>query len=175
MADANTDVKGKAPKDKSKGMMIIIIAMLAIIIAAIVGGVVLLLTQLNNEPTETVVIMYEPAAITEMDIRVVPISRPIATNLLQGPGGARHNVRLEVALGINDLDEEEADEMEDMIRAREDAILDRINSILRRTTRDDIEREGGSDMLAEEILMSLQDMFDTNMIVRVYFPAIVTQ
>jgi len=173
MADEN--IGTKEVKDKSKGMMLIIIVMLGVLIAAIVGGVILLLTQINTDGDGgQTVIFHEVPPVTEQDIRVVPLTTTIQTNLLQAPGGARHIVRLDVAIGINDTDVDEADEFEQVLREREAAILDRITSILRRTTRDDIDREGGSDLLAEEILISLQDAFDTRMIVRVYFPNIVT-
>jgi len=175
MADEKDDVKEiKEPKDKSKGMMMIIIMMLGVLILAIVGGVVILLMQLNsaNDGEQQIVFIDQPP-VSELDIRVVPIGTTIRTNL-QSPGTARHFAVVDVAVGINATDEDEANEFELLLLQREAAVLDRIISILRRTTRDEIDREGGSEILAEEILISLQDAFDTQMIVRIYFQNIST-
>jgi len=177
MADENTDVKEtKQPKDKSKGMMLIIIVMLGVIIAAIVGGVILLLGQLDADPSEggQTVIIHEPPPVSEQDIYVLPLNTTIQTNLLQPPGGARHIIRVDVALGINNTDEEARAAVVGMLREREASILDLITSTLRQTTRDEIDREGGSDLLADELLILLQERFDEQLIVRVYFPNIVT-
>lgn len=162
MGNPENEAKG------SKGMMMIVIIMLGVIIAALVAGFIFLFTQINADQPEQVLVIVEPPPLSEMDIRAVQLSSPITTNLLQAPGGARHVVRLEVGLGINNINPDETDEFVEMLMEREIVIFDRITSILRRTTADEINRVGGNELLAEDILISLQDAFDTTMIVRVF-------
>ena len=109
------------------------------------------------------------------NIRTIQLSSPIITNLLQAPDGTQHIVRLEAGLGINNTDPAAADEFIESLMQREIIILDRINNTLRRTTAEEISKPDGMELLAQEILTSLQDAFNTNLIVDVYIVQIIIQ
>jgi len=160
--------------DKNKGMMMIIIIMLAVIIVAIVAGAIFLLTSdFGNNSGETHVIIIEQPEISEQDIRTITLSNDITTNLLSHDGG-RHVVRVTVGVGINNTDISEADDFIDMLLEREIVMKDIATSILRRTTRDQLAIVGGTETVADEILMALQDAFGSQLIVRVYLGNLVT-
>ena len=157
--------------DKNKGMMIVIIIMLGIIIAAIVAGAVFLFTgdfMNQNQPQMQATGVWHTQEISEADIRSFQLSSPITTNLLQSPGGGRGVVRVEVGVGINNIDTEAADEFIQTLMEREIVITHTATEILRRTTREQLEAVGGIEALADDILVALQDAFGSHLIVRVY-------
>ena len=162
--------------DKNKGMMIIIIAMLGLIIAAIVVFAIIVLPGLMNNDGQAQA--QEPPTwytqqISEQDIIPFTLSRDITANLLS-QGAERHIVRVTVGIGINNIDEEMASDFIDMLMEREIVILDTVTNILRRTTRDQLEMVGGSEAVADDILIALQDAFGSQLIVRVYLGNLVT-
>ena len=162
-------------EQKGKGMMLVIIGMLGVIIAALVAGFIFLFSQINSEPGEGTIIVHEPPAVTEMDILAVNLSDSVQTNLYPSAGGTRHVVRADIGIGINNTDPDEAEEFMREMMAREIAIMDRITNILRRTTREELSTADGTDLLADRILLTLQDLFDTRMIVRVYISNLIAQ
>jgi len=163
----------------SKTMMIIILAVLVVLIGAIVAGVLLITSSINNaiaaEPQIVTEAIFAPEALGEADIRPFQLtSGGITTNLLTSPSETNRFVRLESpAIGINNLDPDEAEEFILMIADREIIIVDIITGILRRSTAEQLNSLGGVDVLREEILISLQQAFNTHLIVRVYFGLIV--
>jgi len=161
--------------EKGKGMMLVIIGMLGVIIAALVAGFIFLFTQMDSEAGDVNIIRHDPIAVSEMDIMIVEMSNPVQTNLYISPGGSRHVVRAYFGIGINNTDPDAAQEFRREMMEREIAIMDRITNVLRRTTREELAHVDGSDLLAEQILLILQDLFDTRMIVRVYISNLVTQ
>jgi flagellar basal body-associated protein FliL len=160
--------------EKNKGMMMIIIVMLGLIIAAITVGAILLLGMMNNDQAHAQ--EEYPGYVQEIsgqDIRTFTLSNDITTNLLS-PEGERHIVRVTVGIGINDIDEDEASDFIDMMLEREIAILDLVTGILRSTTRDQLAAVGGSEAVSDRILVTLQDYFGSQLIVRVYLGNLVT-
>ena len=121
-----------------------------------------------DETTRTVYVGNIPQLETSQDTRTFTLSNAITTNLLQSPGGRRHVVRVEVGVGINNIDTDEADEFIQTLMEHEIVIVHTVTEILRRTTIEQLEAVGGSEALAEDILAALQDAFDSRMIVRVY-------
>jgi len=161
--------------EKGKGMMLVIIGMLGVIIAALVAGFIFLFSQMDNDPSENGnVVRHDPVAVTELDILVVPLNESVQTNLYVSPDGSRNIVRGDFGIGINNTDAEAAQDFMREMMEREIAIMDRITNILRRTTREELAHADGTDMLAERVLITLQELFDTRMIVRVYISNLVT-
>ena len=166
--------------DKNKGMMIVIIVMLGLIIATIAAFIILLFTgalgnvfgNIAGHQQVVMTVEHRPHEITEQDIRYLELSSDITTNLLSVNGG-RHVVRASVGIGINNLNEGEANDFYDILREREIVILDITTNILRRTTRDELARYGGKEIVEEEILTALQDAFGSHLIVRVRLSNIV--
>jgi len=159
--------------ENKKGMGIVIV-LLGIIIVALAAGFIFLFMQMNTETPEAEIVYRDPA-LTEMDIRAVSLTNAVTTNLYQSPGGTRHVVRVDVGIGINDTDSAAADYFIANMMDREIAIMDRITNILRRTTRDELSTQDGMDLLADRILPTLQDLFDTRMIVRIYLGNMIVQ
>ena len=155
-------------KSSNKGMMMIIMVLLVVIIAALAGGFIFLFSQINADAPEQIIIIHEPPPTTLLDLRTVNLTNPINTNLYQSPGGSRHIVRMEVSIGINNTDPVAASEFITQMMEREAAMMDRINNILRRTTREELSTMDGQDLLAERILLTLQDAFDTRLITAVF-------
>lgn len=162
-------------KSSNKGMMMIIMVLLVVIIAALAAGFIFLFSQINADAPEPIVIIQDPPPQTLLDITTVNLSNPINTNLYQSPGGSRHFVRMEVSIGINNSDPEAAEEFIALMMAREAAIMDRINNILRRSTREELSTMDGQDLLAERIVLTLQDAFDTRLITAVFISNLVVQ
>jgi len=161
--------------EKGKGMMLVIIGMLGVIIAALVAGFIFLFSQMDSDAGDATIVRQDPAAVSEMDILIVPLSNPVQTNLYVSPGGSRHVVRAYFGIGINNTDADAAQDFMREMMEREIAIMDRVTNILRRTTREELAHADGQDLIAEQILLILQDLFDTRMIVRVYVSNLVTQ
>ncbi|MCL2752632.1 MAG: flagellar basal body-associated FliL family protein [Defluviitaleaceae bacterium] len=162
----------EAKGGNNKGMMMIIMAMLGLIIVALVGVSIFLITSLGNDDDDVggVGAFVPDPPLTAFDIVTLDIGRDVTTNLLPRANGSRHFVVLrDLSLGINNLDEDEAIDFAAEIRAREAVVIDTINTILRRTTPEELEAEGGGVTLSENILQALQTAFGSHMIVDVYF------
>ena len=155
----------------NKSMMIIILVVLLVLIGIIVAGLFLIMSNINaaQVPQEPITILV-PAAPSEADIRPFILDGNISTNLHTGSGGGnRFAVLTSPGIGINNLDPDAADEFIEMISEREIVVRDTITSILRRKTAEELNALGGDDILREEILVALQEAFQTQLIVRVYF------
>jgi len=160
----------------NKGMMMIIMAMLGLIIVALVGVSIFLIMNLGSDDdvdaSQGIFLPVEPP--TWHDLVPLHIGQDITTNLLPRANGNRHAVMLSnLALSINNLDEEEAEELMDGISQREAAVVSTINDILRRTTPEELEVTGGVEILRENILDALRREFTSNLIVEVHFQIIV--
>jgi flagellar basal body-associated protein FliL len=156
----------------NKGMMLVIMGMLGLIIVALAAVSVILIINIGNlggSGNGEGGYVPPPPALTAADQILFTVGTAITTNLAQSPDGSQHIIRLEVALGINNLEPEVATEfINEIITPREMVIQDHVNTILRRTTAADLQREGGMDILREDILASLQQAFGSPMIVNVF-------
>ena len=158
--------------DKNKLMMIIIIVLLLVMVGSIVAGTLFIVNSMGaptieadgQMPTQT----PPPPPPTQGEIRVFTMTDDIITNLLQAPGGRPHIVRLLMGIGIDNTDEEAADEFFRLLADQEIVVQDLVTGILRRTTIDEITRIDGTDVLRDEILMAMQSRFGNNLIVEVY-------
>lgn len=159
----------------NKGMMMIIMAMLGLIIVALVGVSIFLITSLGNDGNgdgdDGSFTLDQP--VSPFDIVILDVAPNITTNLLPRADGRRAFVMLEtVALGINNLDESEANDFMLGVSQRQPVVISTINDILRRWTPEPLETAGGVEVLRENILQALQDEFG-HMIVSVLFTIIV--
>ncbi|MCL2236378.1 MAG: flagellar basal body-associated FliL family protein [Defluviitaleaceae bacterium] len=158
----------------NKGMMLIIVAMLAIIILALAGVAVFLIMNMGSDDAmgSGPVQNWEADTPSVVDQRIFDLGDNITTNLLSsGPGAPNRFVVVNVSLGINNLDEEEANEFWVTLSERQPVVRDAVTSILRRSTAEELERTDGADILREDILNALQSAFASPMIVEVYFNA----
>ncbi|MCL2854272.1 MAG: flagellar basal body-associated FliL family protein [Defluviitaleaceae bacterium] len=159
-------------KGNNKGMMLIIVAMLAVIILALAGVAVFLIMNMGNDGDSASgnvshVLTEVPSAL---DQRIFDLGDSITTNLLAtSPGGPNNFVLVNLSLGINNLDEEAADDFWILLAERQPVVRDAVTSILRRATAEELRRPDGADVLREDILTALQAAFASPMIVEVYF------
>jgi len=162
---------------QNKGMMLIIVAMLGLIIVALAGVAVFLIMNMGGDSEEGAgaAAQYtpdEPAEIPLYEQRMFVIEGNIFATLNNIMGG-RTMVGLSVfTFGINNIDEEYADELYMRIRMSEPALISLITGIMRHYTIDQLEAPGGWEMLKRDILSLMQTEFNTNAVVEVYFTPI---
>lgn len=162
----------EAKGGSNKGMMLIIVAMLAIIILALAGVAVFLIMNMGGDgegfggPVQN----WQSDTPSALDQRIFDLGDAITTNLLSsGPGSGNNFVVVNMSLGINNLDEDEADEFLILLSERQPVVRDAVTSILRRSTAEELRRPDGADIIREDILTALQSVFASTMIVEVYF------
>ena len=161
--------------NSNKGMMFVIMGMLGLIIIALVGVSFFLISSMGGLGGITTAEASEPEVPSVLEQRMFDLSTTITTNLHDSPNGGQHLIRMErVSLGINNTDPAEATTFIESLSTREAAAVDSINTVLRRTTADELNMPGGDDMLRENLLQALQARFGSLMIVDVYFQMFVT-
>ncbi|MCL2620109.1 MAG: flagellar basal body-associated FliL family protein [Defluviitaleaceae bacterium] len=162
----------EAKGGNNKGMMLIIVAMLAVIILALAGVAVFLIMNMggDDEVAGGPVQGWYSEVPSALDQRIFDLGDSITTNLLSsGPGSGNNFVVVNLSLGINNLDEDDADDFWVLLAERQPVVRDAVTSILRRATAEELRRPDGADIIREDILTALQSVFASHMIVEVYF------
>jgi len=162
----------EAKGGNNKGMMLIIVAMLAVIILALAGVAVFLIMNMggDDEVAGGLVQGWYSEVPSALDQRIFDLGDSITTNLLSsGPGSGNNFVVVNLSLGINNLDEDDADDFWVLLAERQPVVRDAVTSILRRATAEELRRPDGADIIREDILTALQSVFASHMIVEVYF------
>lgn len=166
--------------EKGKLMMIIIIALLVLLLGTI-GAVSFIvfsrLGQMNagsetpNEASASAEVVETP--LKAADIKTVPLTSPITTNLLKGQDGNEHLIRVDISLGVNNTDKKLSPTTIQMFIDKEPIVRDICNTIIRNTTYEEILSSDGEEALKETIRTKLSEEFDTNLLVAIYFQNIV--
>lgn len=155
--------------EKNKVMMIAIIALLVILLITISVGMFFMFKNLgkatNANPEEQTTVV---PAVKQEDIKLVTLSDPIYTNLLNGPDEKEHVIRLSLSLGVDCTKEKEGDAFIEMVTAKDVIVKDVIIGVLRNKTFDELKKTDAQEILRDEILTNLQKEFDSNLIVTVY-------
>lgn len=159
--------------DKSRLMMFVIIALLVILIGTVVGGIVILMRpapdpEIWADPPEQLPLPVQRRSF--MDLIEVSLGERINTNLATGLDGRPAIVLTEVAVGVDGLaDQAEIDAFMASFEARiafaRAVILDEFGKALY----DDVNSVEGRAALAEVMTQALQEQFETNLIIRVFF------
>ena len=159
--------------DKSRLMMIVIIALLVILIGTVVGTTLFLLSRTDADPdifAQVPDAVHTPQRIGLQDLVEVPLGERFHTNLALGPDGRFGMVVAEVVVGMDG--QAAPEELEPFINifnnrigmARAVVIQEFGNAHF-----DDINSPEGQMALAESMTRALQEQFETNLILRVFF------
>ncbi|MDE6357156.1 MAG: flagellar basal body-associated FliL family protein, partial [Eubacteriales bacterium] len=125
--------------------------------------------QKGNGTTEITTVVVEEK-LDRKDIAIFPIGESaIITNLLEGPDGKKHVIKVKVNLGINASkdNKKEADSLIETLTAQTVFLEDTILGICRNKTYEELKRNDAQQLLADEIHLKLSEAFDTKLIAEV--------
>ncbi len=164
--------------EKNKMGMMIIIVILLIMFISFGVGFFLLLKTLKATPPGPGPIQSSGTSIYKLEeIDVIPLTDPIKSNLAVGKDNKNHMVDLKLSIGLNmggktDKDiKKEYEKIKPMVedRNKQTIIRNEILNILRNKTFDELIAPDSNIMLIQEITSCLQELFNTNIIIIVYF------
>ena len=159
--------------ESNKGMLIVIMILLIVMLGAIAGASIVLLRTLGNqEASGTGASGGQVSAgrlLNQEDITKVELGDAIVTNLLPGSDTRAHNARIGVMLGFDNTLGKISTDFETLLNDNLGFARSIALACIRNSTYDDLTERGGSERLATNIRMRLQEEFNTNLIVDVYF------
>ena len=159
--------------DKSRLMMIVIIALLVILIGTVVGTTLFLLSGEDPDPeifAEVPDPVHHPQRTSLMDMIEVSLGERFQTNLATGADGRVAIVMAEVVVGMDG--EAPLDELESFIMSFNARIGMARSVIIHEFGNahfDDVNSPEGQMALAESMTRALQEQFESNLILRVFF------
>lgn len=151
------------------GMILIIVLLVALLILFGVGFFLLYTTMQKGNKVEEAPIVVEEK-LDRNDIIIFPIGdEAIVTNLLEGPDGKKHVIKIKVNLGVNasKKNKKDADALIATLTAQTVFLQDTVLGICRNKTFEELKRNDAQALLANEILLKLSDAFDTKLIAEV--------
>ncbi len=159
--------------EKNKIMMIVIIGLLVVLLSTTAGLSFLLIKnfkgQANAEEITDTAPVAEVKPLKQEDIFTLKIAEPITTNLAVGANGeANHMAKIALAIGVDNTKKKESNAIIELLTEKDIVIKDLVIKILSSKTHDELKRIDARDVLREDILRSLQDEFESNLIVAVY-------
>ncbi len=157
--------------DKNKLMLIIIIVLLVLLLGAIgfVAYKAVTITSGDNQAEEEVM-SGEVVVLKPEEFLYVDLDQPISTNLRTGADGLEHVIRVSITFGLDNRDPENEEYMTFLETFNSSKLLVRsiCLDILTSKTYEDVTAPDAKTMLADEILVALQDAFQTNYINSVF-------
>ncbi|MDE6182723.1 MAG: flagellar basal body-associated FliL family protein [Eubacteriales bacterium] len=154
-------------KKNKVGIILIIVLLIALLISFVVGFFLLLNTMKKGDSTAELTPIVVEEKVDRKDIAIFPIGESaIITNLLEGPDGKKHVIKVKVNLGINASkdNKKEADELIQTLTAQTFFLEDTILGICRNKTYEELKRNDAQELLADEIHLKLSEAFDTKLI-----------
>lgn len=151
------------------GIILIIVLLIFLLILFSVGFFLLYKTIQKGNDGENVTVVVEEKVDRE-DISIFPVGEEaIITNLLKGPDGKKHVIKIKVNLGIDSSkkNKKEAAKLIEVLNAQTVVIEDTILGICRNKTYEELERNDAQAVLADEIHLQLSEVFKTNLIAEV--------
>jgi len=158
--------------EKSSLMMIVIIVLLVALLGTVVGVTFYAFSMMQNMESatqETAGFDRTPRQLTPDEIGRVPIGDSILTNLATDSGGSGRVARIQVVVGYDNTQQGESDAIYTRINEQMDFIRMEALASIRNRTYQELSARDGMDSLAAEILETLQNEFQTNLIVDVRF------
>ena len=159
--------------DKSRLMLIVIIALLVILIGTMIGTTLFLLSGNDVDPeifVEAPDPVIHPHRTSLMELVEVSLGDRFSTNLTPGQDGRVAIVMAEVVVGIDSLaDPVELESFLTAFNARQGMARAVVINEFGKATYEEINSPEGQMALAETMTRALQDQFETNMILRVFF------
>ena len=159
--------------DKSRLMMIVIIALLVILIGTVVGTTLFLLSGPDPDPeifAEVPDPVHHPQRTSLMDMVEVSLGERFQTNLATGADGRVAIVMAEVVVGLDgEAEPEELAAFRMSFEARMGMARSVIIHEFGSAHFEDVDTPEGQMALAETMTRALQEQFESNLILRVFF------
>ena len=159
--------------DKNKKMMILIIGLLVVLIGVIIAVAIFIITTINSENTVEV-INAQQNTVTPADVTLISLSQPINTNLITDVEGRERVASLNFSVAVNH-NEAGSQELIEVMQRSEPIIRDIALNVLRDRTAAEINSREGPNLISTEILIRLQDEFQSNLIYNVYIVDVFVQ
>lgn len=158
------------------GMVLIIILLVALLVLFAVGFAFLYKAMNKTNGGVDNQITVEQTVPME-DITTFSIGDPIVTNLLKGPDGKDHVVKISVNLGINTSKKasKEAEKLLATLESQKTVVKDIILGVCRSKTYEELNETDARLVFKDEILLKIKEAFATNLIVDVYIDDILLQ
>lgn len=153
------------------GVILIIVLLVVLLVAFVVGFFFIYKAMTSgDEPTIIEVQVDTALKMDEITPFVIGDGSAILTNLMTGPDGKSHVIKISTALGINTSKDAASDaaELMALLGVQTSAIKDVILGICRNKTYEELTIGDAKQILKSEILLELQDLFGTKLIVDVY-------
>lgn len=162
--------------EKNKLMMIIIIVLLVVLLGTI-GAVSFYALKIMSGANGGAVEQHvaEVAQLKPDEIEVVALSKAISTNLLTGADGKEHIISVTIGVGVDNTKKKESEDFIASLGTKDNIMTDTCISIISKKTYEELRSSEGQDVLKAEILAALQDQFQSNLIVKVYFSTFYTE
>lgn len=166
--------------EKNKILMVVIIMILAIMLAGVGFGFIYTINMIKSvqSPSE----VEKPVAAQAYDVNstvTIPLSNSIKANLLPENDGLEHLALVEMSIGVAGpvdatkkeikANQKEIDALVASIQSREVIVRNLAIKLLRKSTYSELRRADGQDIYANMLLTELQNTFNSNFIVDVYF------
>jgi len=153
--------------EKNKKFMVLIIILLVVLLAIVVGVSVMAYKMVNANTPEKAAVIENTGSVDIMKSTTVPLGSPMTINLLPDIDGTPHAVNIKVSIAVNTANKEDA-ELIAKIQGSEAIIRDAVNYVICDKTKEQVSGRVAQDLLKEEIITMLQDVFKTNIIYDVF-------
>ena len=153
--------------EKNKKFMVLIIVLLVVLLAIVVGVSVMAYRMVNGATPDKQVVIENVGEVDILKSVSVEIDAPMTINLLPALDGTPHAINLKITVAINAANKDDA-ELIAKIQGSKAIIKDAVNYVVCDKTKDQVSGRAAQDLLKEEILMMLQDVFKTNIIYDIY-------
>lgn len=157
-------MEDKKSKGSSSILVIVVLIFMLINLGVSVYSLSIVASMKNGKDTKVKV----ENKITAEDIEELPIETKKIFSLAPNENGEAYTLRMTVALGVNSKSKEYSKKKE-VIESKKATITDQLDTIIRKYTVDDIRNPDTMNKIKNEIMASLNQVFDTDIVVRVYF------
>ena len=158
--------------EKSNLMMIVIIVLLVALLGTIVGVTFYAFNMVRGmEAAAANAAGWDRTqrVLHPDEIGRIVIGDPIVTNLYTAGSGAGGHARIQIIVGYDQTQGRESSDMAQLINEQMDTIRTIALASIRNYTMQELAARNGMDILAAELLETLQNDFRTNMIVEISF------
>lgn len=156
----------KDSSDKNKKIMMLIIGLLVALIIIVIVVAIFIVRSLNSDSST---VDPTPAAInvlTPADLEFISLHQPINTNLLTGIDGRERVVSFNLTIAIN-KNEDDSEEFITLLERSQPVVRDIALNVVREKTFEELRARDSTSLLSSEILMKLQEEYQSNLIVNV--------
>ncbi len=156
--------------DKNKIMLIIIIVLLVLLLGAIGFISVKAVSLMNNEEGSSGYTVTNPDVLKPEEFLYVNLDSPISTNLRTGADGQEHVIRVSIMFGLDNRDVKDEEYIKFLNTFNSSMLMVRsiCLDIVASKTYEEVIAPDAKEVLSEEILVALQDTFQTNYINSVF-------